>query len=223
MVRLPVLPAALLTSVVLSAACASAGKRLEQGMEAEASGSFYAAAIRYIEALEKDGDLLEARERLEEAGDSAVAVGVAQAEADVALGDAIRAGEEYLALDGLINRARTVGVRLRTPADYAQRRRDAFDEAIVDLMEEGAEATDRGAWGEGRSAYARIRRDFSPSSTQRAASEDAESELLIFWAEDEEARERFRRAFLDQESRTGTADLSLIEPNRIDHALDHRV
>ena len=44
----------LLVLASLLTGCASAGKRLEQGMEAEAEGSYYEAAIRYVEALEKD-------------------------------------------------------------------------------------------------------------------------------------------------------------------------
>ena len=83
--RRSVFVASALVVPVASAGCASAGKRLEQGMEAEAAGSFYAASIRYIEALEKDADLVEARERLMEAGDSAIALGLAHADGDLRL------------------------------------------------------------------------------------------------------------------------------------------
>jgi len=178
-----------------AAGCASAGKRLEQGMEAEASGSFYAASLRYIEALEKDADMIEARERLMEAGDSAIAIGLARAEEDIRAGDAVAAADEFLAVDRLLGRARAVGVRLPTPPDYGDRRRTAFDGAIDDLMERAGAAGDRGDWGEARSAYDRIRRDFAPSAEQRAESEEAEAALLVAWAEDEASYERFRRAY----------------------------
>lgn len=192
----------------VAAGCASAGKRLEQGMEAEAAGSFYAAAIRYIEALEKDSEMVEARERLMEAGDSAIAIGLGHAEEDLRAGDAVSAGERFLSLDGLLARARTVGVRLPTPADYARRRRSTFDAAIDDLMARASAAEGRGAWGEARSAYDRIRRDFSPSAEQRSESEEAESALLVTWAEEEEANERFRRAYdLAQEALGGPGAL----------------
>ena len=61
MIRLPL--QSLLFLAVLLTGCASAGKRLEQGIEAEAEGSYYEAAIRYVEALEKDETLAEARDR----------------------------------------------------------------------------------------------------------------------------------------------------------------
>lgn len=193
--RRSVLAATGLVVAVAVAGCASAGKRLEQGMEAEAAGSFYAASIRYIEALEKDADMVEARERLMEAGDSAIAIGLARADEDLRVGDPVSAGEEILALDRLVGRARAVGVRLPTPPDYADRRRSVFDTAIERLMETASGAESRGEWGAARSAYDRIRRDFFPSAEQRADSEDAESALLVAWAEDEEANRRFRRAY----------------------------
>jgi hypothetical protein len=190
-----VIVACTLLIAAAAAGCASAGKRLEQGMEAEAGGSFYAASIRYIEALEKDADMVEARERLMEAGDSAITVGLAQADDDLRAGDAVSAGEELLALDRLLARARTVGVRLPAPPDYADRRRTVLDAAIEDLMARASAAGGRGEWGAARSAYERIRRDFSPSADQRVASEEAESALLVAWAEAEEADQRFRRAY----------------------------
>jgi hypothetical protein len=199
MTRPSSLPSVVFASAFLVAAaaagCASAGKRLEQGMEAEASGSFYAASIRYIEALEKDSEMVEARERLMEAGDSAIVIGLARADEDLRAGDAVSAGDEVLALDRLLGRARAVGVRLPGPTDYADRRRSTFDAAIEDLMARASGAESRGEWGEARSAYGRIRRDFHPSVEQRADSEDAESALLLAWAEDEEADQRFRRAY----------------------------
>jgi tetratricopeptide (TPR) repeat protein len=195
MTRPPLRSVAVACLAAAIAACASAGKRLEQGMEAEASGSFYAASIRYIEALEKDADLVEARERLMEAGDSAITIGLARAEVDIQAGDPVPAAEEYLAIDRLVGRARAVGVRLPTPADYADLRRSVFDGAIDALMERAVAAGDRGEWGQARSAYDRIRRDFAPSAEQRADSEEAEAALLVAWAEEEASYERFRRAY----------------------------
>ena len=102
MIRLPL--QSLLFLAVLLTGCASAGKRLEQGIEAEAEGSYYEAAIRYVEALEKDETLAEARDRLLEASDSAVSIGLEAAAANKRGGYQIPAAEEFLALDRLIGR-----------------------------------------------------------------------------------------------------------------------
>ena len=67
-------------TLALTAGCASAGKRLEQGLEAETRGDYHAAVSRYIEALDKDATLTDARDALLVAWDSASARGQALAE-----------------------------------------------------------------------------------------------------------------------------------------------
>ncbi|HSM59513.1 MAG TPA: hypothetical protein VK849_01895 [Longimicrobiales bacterium] len=195
--RTPPTPRAprVLALALLAAGCASAGKRLEQGIEAESSGSYYQAAMRYVEALEKDAELAEARDRLLVAGDSAVVIGLSEAEALAAEGDPVGAAEEFLALERLFGRARSVGVRIPAPEGYAELRRGAYDGAIDALMEDADHAREREEWGRGRSALARVRRDFVPSPEQRLASEEAEARLLLAWAEAEERAARPRRAW----------------------------
>jgi tetratricopeptide (TPR) repeat protein len=176
-------------------ACASAGKRLEQGLEAEAVGAYYEATVRYLEALEKDESLAEARERALVAGDSALTHGMADAANLRASGEAAEAAEQYLALDRLLVQGREVGVQMPTPAGYAETRRMTLDSAIEDLMRSGEDARRDGRWSEARGLFQRARRDFSPSSQQRAESERAEARSLIDWAEAEETQGRFRRAY----------------------------
>jgi len=159
----------LLLTLLLSA-CASAGDRLEQGLEAEAYGRWYQAANRYIEALEKDAQMEEARDRLLEVGDSAITQSLQATEVRLQTRDAVGAGEEYHRMDRLLARARTVGVRLPTPGDYNETRRAAFDSAIDELMALGAENHRRGQWGAGRQAFVRLRNDFEPNTDQRRRS-----------------------------------------------------
>ena len=184
----------LLLTLLLSA-CASAGDRLEQGLEAEAYGRWYQAANRYIEALEKDAQMEEARDRLLEVGDSAITQSLQATEVRLQTRDAVGAGEEYHRMDRLLARARTVGVRLPTPGDYNETRRAAFDSAIDELMALGAENHRRGQWGAGRQAFVRLRNDFEPNTDQRRRSAQAESHLLLSWAMAEEEAYRFRSAF----------------------------
>lgn len=184
----------LLVLAALLTGCASAAKKLEQGIEAEAEGSYYEAAIRYVEALEKDATLGEARDRLLEASDSAVSIGLAAA-ASNRDGDPVGAAEEFLALDRLIGQAMGVDVRVPTPTGFAQERRSAFDAAITALMSLSETAAARRQWGDARQALNRVRREFMPSAEQREESETAEAFLLLTWAESEENDGRFRRSF----------------------------
>jgi tetratricopeptide (TPR) repeat protein len=195
--RAPVALRALLTAILVGGplACASAGKRLDQGLEAEAAGDYYGAAFRYLDAVDKDPSLVEARQRALVAGDSALARGMADAASLLATGDAVAAGEEYLALDRLLRRGTEVGVELATPDRWVETRRATFDASIEALMRSGDVAARQARWGEARSAFQRIRGAFAPSLDQRRRSEGAEARTLLSWAESEEDEERFRRAW----------------------------
>lgn len=188
-------PVATIAVLVLLSGCASAGKRLEQGLEAERTGSFYEASMRYVEALEKDAELVQARERLVEAGDSAVVAGLTGIEADLRAGDEVGAAEGFRTLDRLVDRARSVGTRIPVPDDYADRRREAFDGAIEALLDASRSDAERERWGAARSALTRIRRDYVPSAEQRRQSEEAEAYLLLDWADAEAASGHLRRSY----------------------------
>jgi len=180
---------------LLASACASAGERLEQGVEAEAYGRWYQAANRYIEALEKDARMTEARDRLFEVGDSAVTESLRTTEARLEARDAVGAGEEIQRIDRLLARALNVGVRIPVPEDFPETRRTTFDAAIDELFAVGADTHARSQWDAGRRAYARVRSDFEASAEQEDESLNAESRLLLDWAYAEEGDFHFRRAF----------------------------
>jgi len=203
---IPPRPVVTCSVLVLLAACASAGKRLEQGLEAERAGSFYEASMRYVEALEKDADLTQARERLVEAGDSAVVAGLIDVEADLRAGDDVAAAEGFRILDRLLARARSVGVRIPVPDDYALRRRQTFDGAIEALLDASRSDGERERWGAARSALTRIRRDFDASAEQRRRSEEAEALLLLDWADAEAESGHLRRSYDLAEEALGAAD-----------------
>lgn len=176
--------------------CASAGKRLEQGQEAEARGDYHTAVSRYIQALEKDATLAEARASLLAAWDAALASGLAFADEALADGDAEGAAEEFLALDGLLADAAAVGVRLGTPPEYDGRRRASLDAAIEANLDRADVLRRDGRWRDAGEAYRRVLDDLDPDPAQRRAALDAQAEALLEWAEDDEAEQRFRAAFL---------------------------
>lgn len=187
-------PNALLFTLLLSA-CASASDRLEEGMEAEAYGRWYRAANRYIEALEKDARMTEARDRLLEVGDSAITESLRTVEARLSARDAVAAAEEFGRVDLLLAQALRVGVRLPKPEDYQDTRRVTLDTAIRELLAESDDALQRGQWDSGRRAMIRLRRDLEPDRVQRGQSLRLESRLLLGWAHAEENEYHFRKAF----------------------------
>lgn len=195
----------LLAALVLTTACASAGKRLEQGMEAEARGDYHTAVSRYLQALEKDPTLAPARESLFAAWESALASGLVFAEEAARTGDAEGAAGEFLALDGLMEQARALRVDLPTPAEYPSLRREALDGAIAALTARGNQSRRDGRWGDAREAYRRIVDDLDPAGAQRRAALDAQARALLEWAEDDARQGRFRSAFLRSEEALGVA------------------
>lgn len=186
---------AVVAALAAATACASAGKRLEQGLEAEARGDWYGAAERYAEALEKEPTLEEARRGLYVAGDSAVRLGMRRSAERADLDDPVGAAEEMRRVDALLARGREVGATIPTPDAWASRRREAFGTAAVRLMERGDALRAERQWSEARSAYRRVRSDFEPAPDMVRRSLDAEAELLVAWAGTDADEGRYRAAY----------------------------
>lgn len=191
-----------LALLTLVSACASAEKRLEQGQELETAGRFEAAAGRYVEALEKDASIPGGRERLQTVGDSAVARRLGNVRALRGRGDYAGATDQYRGIDGIVARARTVGVRLSLPADYPEARRRTFDQAFDGLMARGRQAVERRQWASAVDDFQAARHHFEPAMDQRVASLEAEAEALLGWSDAELEAGRLRNAF-DVASRIG--------------------
>lgn len=180
---------------LLVGGCASAGKLLNKGADAEAGGKWYEAAMRYADALEEDPAMDAAPQRLMLAGDTAVRQGIRAAEGRTAAGDPVGGAESYLTLDRLLARSGEVGVQLPVPDGFAEDRRASYDGAISFLMDHGAAAGTAGKWEDARSAYVRARTDFDPSPAQTLESQGAEMRLLLTWASTEERADRYRSAY----------------------------
>ena len=174
---------ATLALLALLTGCASAEKRLEQGQELEAAGRFEAAVGRYVEALEKDPGIPGGRERLQAVGDSAVARRLGNVRALRGRGDYPGAADQYRGADGLVARARTVGVHLTLSQDYHEARRETFDDAFDGLMARGQRSAERGQWDAAVGDFQTARNRFEPSMDQRAASLEAEAEALLGWSD----------------------------------------
>ena len=176
-------------------ACASATDRFNDGLELQSQGRYMEAAFRYADAVEKDSSLQEAREQLLIVGDSAVWVALEEAEYLDGRGEPVGAARQFLAIDRLMSRVRSVGMRLLEPDDYRVARRTALDQAIEWYMSEGEAASREGRWEDAVRAFSSVRGDFSPSREDRGASFDAETRVFIDWAEIELGDHRPRAAY----------------------------
>jgi hypothetical protein len=177
--------------LLLATACASAGKRVDQGMRLEQSGRPAEAARRYADALRRDPSLAEARQRLQESGDRAIEDYVEQAAAQ----PSEDAADRYVEADELLRIASNVGVNLRTPDDYAGRRRSAFDAAIEDAVTASADATARGEWETAAARLTRAAGRWEANDFQRASLNRARFDLYTRWAGMALRSEEYRAAF----------------------------
>ena len=185
----------LATSILLVTACASAEDRFNEGIDLQAQGRYMEAAYRYADAVEKDASLQEARDQLLIVGDSAIMLALEEADRLDGRDDPVEAARQFQAIDRLMSRVRSVGMRLTEPEDYRVVRRTAFDRAIEWYMVEGEDASREGRWQYAVRAFASARSDFSPTRDQSEASMDAQTRVLIDWAEIELGDRRPRAAF----------------------------
>ena len=181
--------------LLLTMACASAADRFNDGLDLQAQGRYMEAAYRYADAVEKDASLQEARDRLLIVGDSAVTLALEESDYLYGRGEPVEAARQFLSIDRLMSRVRSVGMRLLEPDGYRLARRTAFEQAIEWYMIEGEDASREGRWEDAIRAFASARGDFSPSRDQREASFDAQTRVIIDWAEVELGDRRPRAAY----------------------------
>ena len=181
--------------LLFATACASAADRFAEGLDLQAQGRYMEAAYRYADAVEKDATFQEARDRLLVVGDSAVMLALEESDYLDGRGEPVAAAREFLSIDRLMSRVRSVGMRLLEPDGYRVTRRTAFERAIEWYMTEGEDASREGRWEDAIRAFASARGDFSPTRDQREASLDAQTRVIIDWAETELGDRRPRAAY----------------------------
>lgn len=142
--------------LLLLLGCASATKRLEQGTELEDQGRYSEAAARYIQALQKDPGLVEARERLARLGSEVLVQDYGDAARFRTLGKPIEAANLLRQGDALVQDAANVGVPLSLPDGWAELRRTSFDEACDLWLRLGRSAESQTRWAEALHAYEQV-------------------------------------------------------------------
>jgi hypothetical protein len=186
---------AFLLPLAFAMGCTSATDRLNDGIALQAQGRYMDAAYRYADAVDRDPELVEARERLTSVGDSAILIAMDDADDMERRGDPVGAARAYQGVDQLLARVRQVGMRLVPPADYGEIRRAVFDNAIGWQMVRGDEARQQGRWADAQRFYQGARESFLlPARLQVEESYDAETTVLLEWAGIELADGRPRAA-----------------------------
>jgi tetratricopeptide (TPR) repeat protein len=191
-----------LVAVVLAvtASCASATKRFEQGQELEQQGRPLEAAQRYIEALKKDPSLAEARQRLLETGGIAVATAARDADGFARSGNWPDAADVLRNADELLHDAARVGVTLPTPAGYTEQRSVTMFRAVDQSLTMAVSAAQRGDFSESVSLVERAQERWEPRPEQQAALNRALHDFHLAWGQRELSSARFRSAFAHGEA-----------------------
>lgn len=183
-----------LTLLTALAACTSAAEHFEAGAGLEAQGDIVRAAERYIDALDKDENLVEARERLEELAPQVVGLYLNRIESARERENFVPAADVLPDLDDFIEDTRDVGVIADPGPDYRSLRRTVHDEAIRELL--GTAAADRrdGRFREALGALERIAR-YEPRFADDEAVRRSVIDTRMSWARYEFDRGRLQASF----------------------------
>jgi tetratricopeptide (TPR) repeat protein len=179
----------------LAAGCASAGKRYEQGLQLEQSGRPADAAQRYIDALKKDRTLADARARLEDTGNRAIADYLDEAGRFEGAGSYVEAADVLRRLDELRGDAGAVGVPLQPPDGYDQRRRATFDRAVGLAVSASGSALARRDYSAAIGWLERATQRWEPTPADRERLAGARYDALFGWAQGEMQAGRYRAAY----------------------------
>ncbi len=183
-----------LTVLTALAACTSAAEHFEAGAGLEARGDIVRAAERYIDALDKDDGLVEARERLEELAPQVVGLYLGRIEGSRERGNFVPAADILTGLDDFIEDAREVSVIADPGPDYRGLRRTVHDEAIQELL--GSAVADRrdGRFREALDALERIAR-YEPRFADDEAVRRAVIDTRMSWSRYEFDQGRLQASF----------------------------
>jgi hypothetical protein len=195
--------------VALSLACASAGKRMEQGQELQRAGRPAEAAQRYVQALKKDQRLDSARVGLRSAGAEAIDADLRTAADPTS--DPYGVADAYIAIDDLTRSAQEVGVYLVVPSDYAGRRRAALDKAINSAVADARQLATRQQFADAQNRLTHATNAYQPSATQTGGLNKVEADLALAWARADTLDGHFRSAFGRVDAIAGLPGVSRVQ------------
>lgn len=200
--------AAALALAMLAGGCASATKRYEQGVQLEQQGRPADAAARYVDALKKDPSLADARARLADVGQRAVADYLRDADASEAGARYTDAAEALRSLDALREDARSVGVTLTVPAGYEQRRSATFSRAVDEALASADNALRARDFAGAVRLLDRLGSRWQLTPEQQARLERSRTDAQLSWAEGELLAGRYRSAYEHARLASGGIDAS---------------
>ena len=183
-----------LTVLTALSACTSAAEHFEAGAGLEAQGDIVRAAERYIDALEKDDELVAARERLEELAPQVVGLYLARIEGARDRENFVPAADILPDLDDFIEDARGVGVIADPGPEYPGLRRTVNDEAIQELLGGGAAGRRDGRFRAALDALERIAR-YEPRFADDEAVRRSVIDTRMSWARHEFDQGRLQASY----------------------------
>jgi hypothetical protein len=154
---------------------------------------------RYIQALQKDPSLAEARERLFRLGSDLLQQYHGDAGRFRTLGKYVQAADLLRTGDALVQDAATVGVPLALPDGWAELRRTSFDEAIDQWLRLGRSAESQARWAEALHAYEQVDA-YDPRRRQTDEAGLGRVRCLVLWGEADLDGGHYRAAVQHAES-----------------------
>ena len=183
-----------LMALVWLTGCVSTQKRYDKAQDLEAQGRHAEAAEYYIKVLEKEPDWEGGSERLREAGNQALLLLFDEADAARLDGDYDEALRRIDQFEALRDAARSVGVTLDVPADYAAFRDAVTESAIAAFIAEAERAERAGDWNDALAAYEKATA-YTTNPDQRDDLVRRQADVHLRWAEYDFDREYYRAGF----------------------------
>lgn len=204
---------------LLLSACTSAEELMEDGARLETEGRYEDALRKYIQAYDKDPEIIDLEVQITDLGNRVVtdliamaAEAEAEAEAEArpeSAGNlAIEAAETYVRIDELVLRAFEVGIALDRPDDYRDQRYSAFRAAVSSLAETGRRLHRDGDLAGSDAVYRKALDRFDPTAEETRQLLLGRFEVLLAWADRATAAGHYREA-------TGRADEAVAVAERL--------
>ena len=180
--------------VGLLSACTSAEELVEDGAELEAQGRYEEAVRKYIAAYDKDPSIIDLEARVTELGNQVISDWYADARSAFDDGMYVRSAETYMQIDDLVLRAAEAALFLDRPADYGDRRYEAFRRAVRVLEDTALDRFEQGdlAAADGLFKDALARFDPTPDETHELLV--GRHNVLLAWTDQATANGHFREA-----------------------------
>ncbi len=169
--------------LVALAGCASAKKSYSKANDAETEGRWAEAAEQYLDALRRDPEFPEARERAQHAGGRAIEGWLITASSLDEAGRYEMALRQFEKVDRLANDAASVGVVLHLPPDYVAFKMASTDRAILAAFDSADEYARSGQFDASFTGYRQLETRYALSDEHARRLRRSKLDVLLADAE----------------------------------------